>query len=92
MVATMTEKNLNDDAAVEIDAAGNTIERNVAGEVVKIVDSLGVEYTARNLSAKAGAELVKRVEDYRWAHKLSVAEFVIKATEDFLAKADANQS
>ena len=89
MVATMTEKNLNADAKPEVTADGTTIERDVRGDVVKLTDKMGVAYTAKNVSARAGAELVKRVEDYRWAHKLTVAELTIKAVEFFL---DANES
>lgn len=86
MVATMSIKDLNAEPTTETQADGSVVDRNAKGEIVKIVSPKGKEYTAKNLSAKADAELVKRVENYRWANELTVAELVIKAVEDLLAR------
>lgn len=86
VVATMSVKDLNAETPIETLEDGSTVERDVRGDIVKIVSAKGKEYTAKNLSAKADAELVKRVENYRWANELTVAELVIKAVEELLAR------
>lgn len=68
----------------ELTTDGATIERDEAGTVVKITSPKGKVYSPKNLSAKANAELVKRVEDYRWSEQLTVAEFVLVAVTTYL--------
>lgn len=68
----------------EVAEDGSTVHVDETGTVLKIVSPLGKQYTPKNLSAKADAELVKRVEDFRWPNQLTVAEFVLLAVTSYL--------
>ena len=70
--------------APELDAQGNTVERDDKGNIVRITNPKGKTYEARHLSMRAGAELVKRVEAYRWANQMTVAEVVEEALNKLL--------
>lgn len=65
-------------------ADGATAEHDATGTITRIVSPKGKVYAPKNLSAKANAELVKRVEDYRWSEQLTVAEFVLVAVTALL--------
>ena len=79
-VATMAEKEIT----IHTDEHGNevTVQGN---EIVKITNPRGKEYVAKNLGTRADAELVKAVEDFRWANQMTVSEVVLAALKEYIA-------